>query len=244
MKKNLLRPTFSFSNSGPHRQLNDLTARVETYDALLCELYPKLDASSARHVEQTLGELNSRTPLTQVDISTSPLSTNPSSNSQQSSILTPSADSGTAVVPSGAVDYTEEDFNRDEKAQAMGFVGEHSEMAWLYRLKRYLDLGNCNTPTGIAERPSISSVNFFQDDSGILILDDTDLVRRPPQHTANKLVDAYFHFVHPEFPIIGRTVFLNQYRSFYANPNVRPGRRWVVLLNLVFAIAIRLSSRR
>ncbi|KGO65653.1 Transcription factor, fungi [Penicillium italicum] len=224
------------------KQLNDLTTRVETFDALLRGLYPKLDASSAQQVDQTLRELNARTPLTQV-IPPTPipaLFTNPSSHTNQSGASS-RADASPSSAPSGVVDYTEEDFDRDEKVQSTGFVGEHSEMAWLYRLKRDLDH---NSSTGIKEtpeRPSISSVNYFQDDSEILVWDDIDLARRPPQQTANRLVETYFHVVHPTFPIIGKAIFLNQYRSFYANPNVRPGKRWIIVLNLVFAIATRHS---
>ena len=135
-------------------------------------------------------------------------------------------------------DYTEEDYDSDGRVQAMGFVGEHSEMAWLYRLKRDLDqdiLPIKETP----ERPAISSVNYFQDDSELSVLDPVDLTRWPPQHVADNLVDAYFHVVHPAFPIFGKTTFLHQYRYFYSNPNSRPGKKWLALLNLVFAIATR-----
>ncbi|KAJ5779233.1 hypothetical protein N7457_006953 [Penicillium paradoxum] len=220
------------------KQLNDLTTQVETYDALLRNLYPKLGASLARQVDQTLRDLNSRPLIAQAKVPSPVLST-PSNNAQHLSILSSSADVSSMVASSGAVDYTEEDFNRDEKVQAVGFVGEHSEMAWLYRLKRDLDRETFKSIKEVSERPPISSVTFFQDDSGILVFDDIDLARRPPQHIANGLMDAYFHVVHPEFPIIGKTIFLNQYRSFYMNPNVRPGKRWIAMLNLVFAIATR-----
>lgn len=119
----------------------------------------------------------------------------------------------------------------------MGFVGEHSEVAWLYRLKRNLDQGAL-TPVGeIPNRPSISSLNYFLDDSDIPIPDDLDVSVRPPQQIADMLVESYFQTIHPDFPIIGKEIFLNQYRSFYSNPNVRPGKRWTAVLNLVFAIA-------
>lgn len=230
---------FFFSNRGD-RQLNDLTTRVDTFDALLRGIYPKLDASSAQQVDQTLRELNARTPLTQVNPSTPnpALFTNSSSHINQS-VLSSRADA-IVSIHSGTVDYTEEDFDHDEKVQATGFVGEHSEMAWLYRLKRDLDQ-SLNGIKETTERPSISSVNYFQDDSEILFLDDIDLARRPPQQIANRLVETYFHVVHPTFPILGKAIFLNQYRSFYANPNVRPGKRWIIVLNLVFAIATRHS---
>ncbi|KAJ5972552.1 uncharacterized protein N7479_002470 [Penicillium vulpinum] len=219
------------------KQLNDLTTRVEIFDALIRDIYPKLDVLSAEQVDQTLRELNARTPLTQaIPLTPTPtLSTNPSSHINE--VLFPHTGAGISI-PSGAVDYTEEDFNRDEKVQATGFVGEHSEMAWLYRLKRDLDHKSLKT-TETSERPSISSVNYFQDKSEILVVEDIDLARRPPQQIANRLVDTYFNIVHPSFPVIGKAIFLNQYRSFYTNPNVRPGKRWIIVLNLVFAIATR-----
>lgn len=222
------------------RQLNDLTTRVETFDALLRGLYPKLDASLAQQVDQTLRELNARTPLTQANHSTPipALFTNPSSHINQS-VLSSRADDSSISISSGTVDYTEEDFNRDEKVQVTGFVGEHSEMVWLYRLKRDLDHKSLKGIKKTTKRPSISSVNYFQDDSEMLFQDDIDLARRPPQQISNRLVETYFHVVHPTFPIIGKAIFLNQYRSFYANPNVRPGKRWIIVLNLVFAIATR-----
>ncbi|KAJ5504529.1 hypothetical protein N7463_007403 [Penicillium fimorum] len=220
------------------KQLNDLTTRVEIFDALLRDIYPKLDISSAQQVDQTLRELNARTSFTQVIPPTHipALFTRPSGHINHS-VLSPYTG---ISIPSGTVDYTEDDFNRDEKVQATGFVGEHSETAWLYRLKRDLDHNVLQT-TETPERPSISSVNYFQDDLEILVLDDIDLACRPPQQIANSLVDTYFHVIHPAFPVIGKAIFLHQYRSFYANPNVRPGKRWMIMLNLVFAIATKHS---
>lgn len=151
-----------------------------------------------------------------------------------------SDDSSTYLL--ATIDHTSEDYNRDEKVQALGFMGEHSEMVWLYRLKRHLDQ---DTSTPVSEKyfqPSISSLNYFQDDTEISNLDNVDVAWRPPQALADKLVDNYFQTVHPSFPIIGKGVFLGQYRSFYANPNVRPGRRWLAVLNLVFAIAAKHSA--
>jgi hypothetical protein len=128
---------------------------------LLRGLYPKLDASSAQQVDQTLRELNARTPLTQVNPSTPipALSTNPSSHINRS-LPSSRADASPISFPSGTVDYTEEDFDHDEKVQATGFVGEHSEMAWLYRLKRHLDHDSLKGTKETIERASISSVNY------------------------------------------------------------------------------------
>jgi hypothetical protein len=160
---------------------------------------------------------------------------------QRISPLTPHADPEDTAFAHGAIDYTEEDFNGGEKLQAMGFVGEHSEIAWLYRLKRDLNQYTTTPISDRFDRSSISSVNYFQDEFEVSVLDDVDLSISPPQHIAGQLIDSYFHTVHPAFPIIGMTTFIGQFNSFYANPNVRPGKRWLAVLNLIFAITARHS---
>lgn len=228
-----------------YRQLSDLTSQVSTYETLLRELYPGLDSLSAQRVDQLLGgpldKVSCHLPKKIVHQLTFHYQQQQRSSSVSSASHTGFEFSG---YPLATIDHTEEDFNRDEKVQAMGFVGEHSETAWLYRLKRDLD-HESNTPVGentTIDRPSISSVHYFRDDTEISIPDSSDLTTRPPQHLADKLVDDYFQAVHPAFPIIGKGVFLGQYRSLYSNPNVRPGKRWLAVLNLVFAIAAKHSS--
>lgn len=101
----------------------------------------------------------------------------------------------------------------------MGFVGEHSELAWLHKLKRDLD----RTPVGEARDPlsvSVSSLSYFQDNTDISMPNHVVILKRPSQVIADHLVDVYFQPVHPAFPIIGKGVFQSQYRSFYTNPNV------------------------
>lgn len=143
----------------------------------------------------------------------------------------------------GPLDYTDEDFNRDEKIQAMGFIGEHSEITWLYRLKRLLEQDNSPATKESPDRHSLASVNFFLDDSDTPVTEDVDTTQRPSQSVADQLVDDYFQTVHPTFPIIGKMIFLRQYKSFFTTPFVRPGKRWLAILNLVFAIATRYSRQ-
>lgn len=210
--------------------MTGLSSKVESLETLLCDIYHALDASSARQVDQRLRDLN---------LHPHPLPNPTLASSQQA----PSdAIDGLLTIPTGVVDYTEEDFNRNDKVQAMGFVGDHSEIAWLYRLKRSLDHGNSTPIKEIPEPPAISSINYFEDESDISVPNTVDLTRRPPQHIADKLVENYFHVLHSAFPILGKALFLNQYRSFYSNPGVRPGKRWLAVLNLVFAIATRHAS--
>ncbi|KAJ5220868.1 uncharacterized protein N7469_009755 [Penicillium citrinum] len=195
------------------KELKTLTGQVEIYEGLLQDLYPLLDSSSAQHVDQTLG---GRSVIAR-------------------EILASRVRRTTNLI---ATDYTVEDFNCNGESQSMGFVGEHSDIAWLYRLKR--DLDQEETPIkDPLDRPSISSVNYFQDATKITGPGDADVDKlvRPPQQIANQLVEDYFQAVHPEFPIIGKDIFLGQYRSLYSNPTLQPGKRWMAVLNLIFAIA-------
>ncbi|KAL4896221.1 fungal-specific transcription factor domain-containing protein [Aspergillus ambiguus] len=212
------------------KQLSDLTSQVQMYESLLREISPKLDPQSAQYVEQVVNEkldidqAANRKP----SISLATLRNEP---------VEPAVASGSDVDSSlVALDYTNEDFNRDEKIQAMGFVGQHSEIAWFYRLKRMLGRSILK---GASDRLSVSSVNFFLDDSDIPVRADVDLGQRPPQAVADQLVDNYFQAVHPSFPVIGKVIFLRQYKSFSSTPFVRPGKRWLAILNLVYAIATR-----
>lgn len=143
--------------------------------------------------------------------------------------------------PLATMGHVQEDFNYNEKVQAMGFIGEHSEISWLYKLKHDLDQDSAAVFNEILERPPISYLNYFQDDVRIPSLDYVSALWRPPQHIADKLVDDYFQAVHPSFPIIGKEIFPSQYRSYYVYSNAQPGKRWIAMLNLVFAIAARHS---
>lgn len=147
---------------------------------------------------------------------------------------------------SGA-DYTEEDFNRNQRSKALGFVGKHSETSWLYQLKRELwsksplsiNTGvETRTPEDHQDHNSIASASYFLDDNEIAILEDVEPLARPQQAIANNLVQNFFTTVHPTFPIIVRDTFIRQVNNYYTS-FVRPGRRWLAILNLVFATSSR-----
>ncbi|KAL4998176.1 fungal-specific transcription factor domain-containing protein [Aspergillus recurvatus] len=204
------------------RRLSDLTARVESFETLLRNIYPNLDSLSAQYVEQILSDYDNDQP----------------SNHLPSELPSPlfTTDPGS---PIGAIDFTDEDFNRDEKIQAMGFVGGHSEIAWMYRLKKTLHHFQQGPLGKDLDRNYVTKLNYFLDDSEVVIMDDVDLFQRPLPVVADRLVESYFHLVHPCFPIVSRATFSGQYRSFYSTPSVRPGKRWLAILNLIFAIATK-----
>lgn len=151
----------------------------------------------------------------------------------------PDADVLALKGPFNMRDFTQEDFNREPDTQAIGFIGEHSAIAWLYRLKSLLE-GVPTSPSASPEHMSplsFSSIDFYQNGGGLDIQEDLSLIERPAHAEANELIGIYFRVIHPSFPIISKTIFLTQYRSFYSSPTARPGKQWLAVLNFIFAIA-------
>lgn len=125
-------------------------------------------------------------------------------------------------------------------------MGKQSETAWLYNLKREIELntgdadqGEMNLSEDHQDRHSVASTSYFLDDTEIIINEEIDPLGRPSQVVANGLVQTFFNTVHVDLPILGKETFLNQFNTFYTTPFVRPGRKWLAILNLVFAIASR-----
>lgn len=61
----------------------------------------------------------------------------------------------------------------------------------------------------------------------------------PLKDIADRLVDSYFSTVHPLFPIICKPLFITQYETYYTSQkplNGESSKKWLTLLNLVFAI--------
>ncbi|KAL3467401.1 fungal-specific transcription factor domain-containing protein [Aspergillus heterothallicus] len=206
------------------RRLSDLSARVQTFETLLQNIYPNLDSLSAQYVEQMLSDQSDNDPTSSRIPSEFP---SPFFNTDPGS-------------PIGSIDFTNEDFNRDEKIQATGFVGEHSEIAWIGRLKKILQHFHRDPMGKGVDGSVVSTANYFLDDLEVDVLDKVDLSYRPPSAIADKLVDIYFQVVHPYFPIVGKVTFLGQYKSYYSASSVRrPGKRWLAVLNMIFAIATK-----
>ena len=119
----------------------------------------------------------------------------------------------------------------------MGLTGQLSEIASFHRLGCQLLQDPSHAPVAHDELPSITSMNYFLDDTDLPILDKVDLMHWPPRLIADRLVHRFFNFIHPLFPVIGKMGFLEQYQRFYSICNARPGKRWRTVLNLIFAIA-------
>lgn len=119
----------------------------------------------------------------------------------------------------------------------------------MYRLKQELNQvppvpgDSCSTtPKDNRDFDSVATVNYFLDDIGILVNSDVDLSQRPTRAVADQLLDRYFQIVQPTFPVIGKLIYLSQYRKYYSNALVFPGKRWLAILNLMFALAAKYSE--
>ncbi|KAL4892873.1 fungal-specific transcription factor domain-containing protein [Aspergillus ambiguus] len=212
------------------KELSDLTDQVHAYKSLLRDIYPKLDSKSAERVADVFSEtIETENPLVQH----APASSDARSNGDSSKSSHTPAAHGSLLR---ALDYTCDDFNSDTAIQAVGYVGEHSETAWMRRLKQILAKTGSYLPTD--NRPSIASVAYSIDKTNTRVIDNISLSQRPPQNIANQLIDCYFKVVHPSFPIINKRIFLGQYSAFFST-SVNPGRRWLAILNLIFAISTK-----
>ncbi|KAJ6120982.1 hypothetical protein N7523_005262 [Penicillium sp. IBT 18751x] len=157
------------------------------------------------------------------------------------------------------IDHTEEDFNKDETTRATGFIGRSSEIAWLQKLSKEVN-NECDgwpstnsttdddnglpspTLTPRADDPSepgVASTNYYLDDSEVSITEQVDTYGVPSRETATKLLNTYLTSVHPSFPIIGILTFVSQFQVFFSQPSLKPGNKWLAILNLIFAIAAK-----
>lgn len=85
----------------------------------------------------------------------------------------------------------------------------------------------------------IAMMNYHLDDLDIpLVNDSSDPMTVPPRDIADKYFDAYMTFVHPTFNVLRKATFTAQYRQFFNRPT-QPPRKWLGILNMVFAIGCR-----
>lgn len=171
------------------------------------------------------------------------------------------------VGSTGAVDRTLEDFAANEKSRSTGFMGKHSEITWMQRLKHENkpetssggfgpeeaqdlngestdlehDQGNGLQPPQheVAEALSVHDASYHLDDLSLPGLDSVDAYELPTSDLAVHLFDTYISRVHPSFPIIGKTTFTGQFHRFIGGEV--PGSKWLAILNLIFAISARYS---
>lgn len=159
-----------------------------------------------------------------------------------------------------SLDRISEDFNRDTNTRATGFHGKNSELTWMQRLKRQALHGsdddeayNQNLVDGL-ELPApkahhygegltpINTSSYHCDDLGISVHGKVDPFDVPHRVVADDLFQKYLCTIHPMFPIIGKSTFIQQYNVFFGRSDQRnPKSNWLAILNMIFAIGAKYS---
>lgn len=160
----------------------------------------------------------------------------------------------------GSIDHIDEDFNESAATRATGFMGRNSELTWIQRLKQQtandnnqvdgdasqsaltnMDMPHIFRASGEPGPAPISESTYHCDDLAVLISDEIDKYEFPPTETAICLFQHYMDSVHPTFPILGKTIFTDQFHQLMERKSVYPGDKLLAIVNLVFAIGAKYS---
>ncbi|KAG0128381.1 hypothetical protein HOY82DRAFT_489240 [Tuber indicum] len=227
------------------KRLQELEARTEAYEKLLRELLPGLDSAMQATVQDALG--GSRT-------SSMAAGGSPREPIIQENLL-PDLQLGSESEPSDDWDSDDnpddlaEDINTLSINKPIGYMGRSSEVLWINLLKEEIkkcpDSVQADEPNqldgGVWEQGEEVGWTYHLDDIDISFSGkQIDAYALPPKDLANSLVNVYFETVHPLFPIIYKGLFKNQFELLYQTRD--PGkvaRKWLAIMNLVFAIGAR-----
>lgn len=152
----------------------------------------------------------------------------------------------------GAMGRADEDYDRSEDTRTTGFLGKSSEITWMQKLKT--EVGLCpslleshkfaisNPHLQSQEDLSVYSLSYHLDDLKIQDKGVTDPFELPDSNIAEKLLEVYLFSVHPSFPILEKNFLVSQHELVFRNESsYEPGRKFLAILNMVFAIAAKYS---
>jgi hypothetical protein len=140
------------------------------------------------------------------------------------------------------LDQVEDDVNLTEESRATGHIGKSSEITWMQRLQKAADArrkgsaGNSEVTQDGIMSDQLHDLNYHLDDLDITVSEPVQRYWIPPRPLADKLFETYLIVAHPYFPIINRSLFSDQYRTFF-DSFALPGDKWMAILNVIFAIA-------
>ncbi|CAG7932668.1 unnamed protein product [Penicillium olsonii] len=165
----------------------------------------------------------------------------------------PSSDSTSSFESLRDMDSVNEDLNRSEASRATGYIGKNSEVAWMQQLVS----GATKEVSALRDQrddqhhqlpveDSIASTNYHLDDERLSEPDVEDIFSLPSKALADQLLQTYIGQVHFSLPIIRQNLFIKQYKRVFSGHLLNPGRKWLAVLNMIFAIGSqlhRLSQR-
>ncbi|PYH98300.1 hypothetical protein BO71DRAFT_64887 [Aspergillus ellipticus CBS 707.79] len=216
-------------------EMDKLSIKTMEYENLLRELGTHVDGRAAERIKNVLEKYSDGGEGI--------------SNGTQSSSVTPQDDDHDDEVslPSSigsldAIDRVTEDLNRTPSSRATGYMGKNSEVIWMQRVRMEAEQRSRKLPGSYEAEDedefAIHSVNYHLDDMDISVPGPVHVYWMPPRKVADKFFEDYLETVHPFFPIISRTLFSAQYKTFFESA-ARPGDKWLAILNMIFAIAAK-----
>lgn len=164
--------------------------------------------------------------------------------------------STSSVESLSGLDVANEDFNRNKESRATGFMGKNSEVSWLQSLEvetervnqkhnpeasqEWIDPWRNGSETWQDNRTA--SKSYHGNEREMQDYNQLDPYGLPPKHVADVYYDVFLGFVNYQFPIIRTSLFSIQYDRYFTEPFLNPGKKWLSVLNLMFAIASRYCS--
>lgn len=218
-------------------QLDSLSTKAEAYEKLLRDIGNIVDGRTAEQIRVTLDKYSGS-------------GGERASTGSQSSSATPQdkdsyleeMSSSSSIGSLDAIDRVEEDVNRTPNSRATGYMGKNSEVTWMQRLRMETEQRLRKEPGPYEAEPegefALHSMNYHLDDLDVSVPGPVQVYWIPPRPLADKLFEDYLETVHPFYPIISRTLFRAQYRTFF-DSTARPGDKWLAILNLIFAISAK-----
>ncbi|MCJ1315937.1 hypothetical protein MMC15_001257 [Xylographa vitiligo] len=230
------------------KEFHHMVGRLQIYEELLHEVSASQDGETQARIDRAL----ERDPISDDDEIQSIAASSKFNlaRTAQTTEIDGEDEVSAGVGSTGSLDRINEDFNRSDSVRATGFMGKISEVTWIHRMKDRLD---SNSPPGDDQNRTmvdssqnsatindgIANSSYHCDDLELLSPDQVEPFELPPRQTAEFLLTTYLESVHPNFPIVGKINFSNQVRNFFDNDQSRPGKHWLAILNLVFAIAAK-----
>ncbi|KAJ6151771.1 C6 transcription factor [Penicillium chermesinum] len=162
-------------------------------------------------------------------------------------------DSPTAHRIRRAIRFKDEDpspVKEDKDADTASSVGslealdENSEVSWMQGLSGGLSPASLpDAPPDAQSRLTghlpIAVMNYHLDDLALpLQRKDVDQLAMPRKEIASEYFNAYVAKVHPFFEIVREQTFTAQYEQCI-NHDIEPPRKWLAILNMIFAIGCR-----
>ncbi|CAG7941192.1 unnamed protein product [Penicillium nalgiovense] len=121
-------------------------------------------------------------------------------------------------------------------------MGKSSEITWMGRVQEETEQRSrgqspkATSENRTSDKVAPSTINYHIDDIGVDAPGPVQMYWVPPRQVADHLFETYLRAVHPQFPIINRTLFSTQYRDFFDDRSYA-GDKWLAILNMIFAIA-------